>query len=199
MIPVQDFPPSDRPARGIIGRELLALAASSVLFPFGIARSKARTARRKEQRTVVLVHGYLGNRSSFFPLAAYLKARGLGPLLSFSYSGARGVEGAALELREFLRRHVRGGRIDLVCHSLGGVIARMYLQLLGGARRVDRCITLGTPHRGTYNAYWLLSRVGRELRPDSGLFDRLTATRNAAAAVRFSSIVAGSDNIVILC
>src|SRR5207248_1571611 len=137
------------------------------------------------------------NRSSFFPLAAYLKACGVGPLLSFSYSGARGVEGAALELRDFLRQRVRGGRIDLVCHSLGGVIARIYLQNLGGARRVDRCITLGTPHRGTYNAYWLVSRVGRELRPDSLLFQRLGATRSAAAAVRFSSVVAGSDNMVI--
>src|SRR5437764_4736275 len=109
MMPVHDFPPSDRPAAGIIGRELLALAASSVLFPFGIAASKARTPRRRGQRTVVLVHGYLGNRSSFFPLAAYLKARGLGPLLSFSYSGARGVEGAALELRAFLQQRARGG------------------------------------------------------------------------------------------
>jgi len=197
VIPVQDFPPSDRPAPGIIGRELLGLAASSVLFPFGIAASKARTPRRQAQRTVVLVHGYLGNRSSFFPLAAYLKARGLGPLLSFSYSGSRGVDGAALELREFLRERVRGGRIDLVCHSLGGLVARVYLQQLGGARRVDRCITLGTPHRGTYNAYWVASRIGRELRPDSPLLARLDSSRPAAAGVRFASIVAGSDNIVI--
>src|SRR5207248_10897331 len=117
--------------------------------------------------------------------------------LSYEYAAGPGIEQAAIGLKRFLRDRVRGGRIDLVCHSLGGVIARVYLQTLGGARRVDRCVTLGTPHRGTYNAYWLASRVGRELRPDSGLFDRLTATRDAAAAVRFSSIVAGSDNIVI--
>src|SRR5256885_13891387 len=197
MIPVQDFPPSDRPARGIIGRELLALAASSVLFPFGIARSKARTARRKDQRTVVLVHGYLGNRSCFFPLAAYLKARGVGPVLSFSYSGTKGVDGAALELRDFLQQRVRGGRVDLVCHSLGGIVARTYLQLLGGARRVDRCITLGTPHRGTYNAYWVTSRVGRELRPDSPFLARLDASRAGAAPRRFASILPGSGDHVL--
>src|SRR5437016_3442484 len=164
---VRDFPPSDRSPSRLIGSELIALAASSLLYPFGIGASRKRTARRAEQRTVVLVHGYLGNRSSFFPLAAYLKARGLGPVLSFSYSGERGIDGAALELREFVRQRVRGGRVDLVCHSLGGLVARTWLQMLGGARRVDRCITLGTPHQGTYNAYWLLSRVGRELRPDS--------------------------------
>jgi len=195
--PVQDFPPSALAPVRLIGGELLAFAASSVLYPFGIARSRARTPRQKEQRTVVLVHGYLGNRSSFFPLSLYLKAHGVRPLLSYGYSGAPGVEQAALGLREFLRRHVRGGRVDLVCHSLGGVIACVYLQLLGGARRVDRCITLGTPHRGTYNAYWLASRIGLELRPDSRLLERLATTRAAAARVKFSSIVAGSDNIVI--
>ena len=92
---------------------------------------------------------------------------------------------------------MRGGRIDLVCHSLGGLVARTWLQELGGARRVDRCITLGTPHQGTYNAYWLASRVGRELRPDSELLARLEASRPCAQQVRFTSIVAGSDNIVV--
>jgi triacylglycerol esterase/lipase EstA (alpha/beta hydrolase family) len=91
---------------------------------------------------------------------------------------------------------VRGGRIDLVCHSLGGVVARCWLQELGGARRVDRCITLSTPHRGTYGAYWVASRIGRELRPDSLILQRLEASRAGAERVKFTSVVAGSDNIV---
>lgn len=194
---VQDFPPSGRAPAALIGRELLALAASSLLYPFGIRGGRTRTRRQAAQRTTVLVHGYLGNPSSLYPLGMYLKARGGSPLLAFSYSASSGIERAALELRASLRERVRGGRIDLVCHSLGGVIARTWLQLLGGARRVDRCILLGTPQRGTYNAYWVPSRVGRELRPDSPLMQRLEATRAAAAAVRFSAIVAGSDNIVI--
>jgi len=143
------------------------------------------------------VHGYGGNRSAFLPLAGYLRARGISQILAFDYRSADGIERTARELRVFLKRSVRGGRIDLVCHSLGGLIARVYLEQLGGARRVDRCITLGTPHRGTYNAYWLSSRVGQELRPDSSLLARLAVSRRSAKAVRFTSIVAGSDNIVI--
>jgi pimeloyl-ACP methyl ester carboxylesterase len=192
-----DFPISQQPAARIVGRELLALAASSLLYSFGFGQTVRRTPRHARQRTVVLVHGYLANRSSFYPLDLYLRARRLGPTLSFNYSSADGIEAAAVELRDFLRRHVRGGRIDLVCHSLGGVVARVYLQELGGARRVDRCITLGTPHHGTYNAYWLPSRIGHELRPDSSLMRRVEASRSRAARVRFSSIIAGSDNVVI--
>jgi pimeloyl-ACP methyl ester carboxylesterase len=144
-----------------------------------------------------LIHGYLANRSVLFPLASYLRWRGVRQVRSFDYPSSSGVVPGAIALRDYLRRYVRGGRIDLVCHSLGGLVARVYLQELGGARRVDRCITLGTPHRGTYNSYWLTSRVGRELRPDSPLLARLEATRKAAERVRFLSIVAGSDNLVV--
>jgi triacylglycerol lipase len=196
-VPVQDFPVSDEPVGHIVGRELLALVGASLLYPFGLRRSLRRTPRRAEQRTIVLVHGYLANRGPLLPLAAYLRARGHKQILAYEYSGTVGIEQAAIGLRDFLRERVRGGRIDLVCHSLGGLVARVYLQELGGARRVDRCVTLGTPHRGTYNAYWVTSRVGRELRPDSPLLARLDSSRSAAAAVRFASIVAGSDNIVI--
>ena len=171
--------------------------AAGALVPFGLRAPRRSTPRAPAQRTVVLVHGYLANRSTLLPLAGYLRWRGIRQVLSFNYRSSGGVEQGAIALRDYLRRHVRGGRIDLVCHSLGGLVARVYLQQLGGARRVDRCITLGTPHHGTYNAYWVTSRVGRELRPDSSLLARLEASRSHADRVRFLSVVAGSDNLVV--
>ncbi len=194
---IHDYRMSERPAWRLVAQEAAGVVAAAALFPFGIRGSARRTPRHPNQRTVVLVHGYLANRSTLFPAAAYLRFRGFKQILSFNYSSSDGVEQAALALREYLRRSVRGGRIDLVCHSLGGLVARVYIQDLGGARRVDRCITLGTPHRGTYNSYWLNSRVGRELRPDSPLLSRLHESRERAAGVRFLSLVAGSDNLVV--
>ena len=194
---IEDYRVSKRPAWQSIAQEALGVAAAAALFPFGIKRSRRRTPRQPDQRTVVLVHGYLANRSTLYPAAAYLRLRGVKQVLSFNYRSNSGVEQAALALREYLRRHVRGGRIDLVCHSLGGLVARVYIQELGGARRVDRCVTLGTPHRGTYNSYWLNSRVGSELRPDSPLLSRLHGSRANASNVRFLSLIAGSDNLVV--
>jgi pimeloyl-ACP methyl ester carboxylesterase len=193
MLP--DHPPSRVPTWRLVVREGAAFLAAGALFPFGTWSSERRTPRRREQRTVVLVHGYLANRSTLYPLAAYLRLRGVEQVLTFNYDSSLGVERGARALRAYLRRHVRGGRIDLVCHSLGGLVARTYIQHLGGGRRVDRCITLGTPHEGTYNAYWLWSRVGLELRPDSALLARLR--RTAASTVRFLSVIARSDNLVI--
>src|SRR5262245_11337807 len=194
---IEDFPASEQPAWRLVARESLALLAAGVLYPFGLRAARRSTPRKPSQRTVVLVHGYLANRSTLLPLAGYLRWRGIRQVLSFNYRSSGGVERGAIALRDYLRRHVRGGRIDLVCHSLGGLVARVYLQQLGGARRVDLCITLGTPHHGTYNSYWVTSRVGRELRPDSLLLARLEASRQQARRVRFLSVVAGSDNLVV--
>jgi hypothetical protein len=149
------------------------------------------------QRTVVLVHGYLCNPSIFIPMAAYMRHRGIRQVLPFAYPSTHGIERGAIALRAYLREHVRGGDIDLVCHSLGGLVARSYLQELGGARRVNRCVTLGTPHYGTYNAYWLAGRVGREMRPGSPLLRRLQESYPASKDVNFLSIIGGSDNLVI--
>ena len=195
---ILDYPLSEAPAGKRIGKEILAMLAAGVLMPFGFHQPRAKTARKKDQRTVVMIHGFMGNHSNLLPLASYLRLQRDGArVLSFNYNAALGVGGAAIALKAFLREHVRGGRIDFVCHSLGGVVARYYLQLLGGTRRVDHCVTLGTPHRGTYNAYWLPSRIGRELRPDSALMQQLESSRSAAAPVQFTSIVAGSDTIVV--
>jgi pimeloyl-ACP methyl ester carboxylesterase len=40
-------------------------------------------------------------------------------------------------------------RIHVIGHSLGGLIARYYVQRLGGDARVHTLVTLGTPHSGT--------------------------------------------------
>ena len=194
---IRDHPTSTRPTWQLIAREAAAFAAAGLLMPFGIRSPQRRTPRARDQRTVVLVHGYLANRSTLFPLAAYLKLRGVKQILHFNYDSRDGVERGALALRRFLRQHVRGGRIDLVGHSLGGLVARVYLQELGGSRRVDRCVTLGTPHLGTYSAYWLWSRVGGELRPDSQLLARLAASSAASQRVQFLSLIAASDNLVV--
>ncbi|MCO4795455.1 MAG: alpha/beta fold hydrolase [Bacteriovoracaceae bacterium] len=181
----------------LIAKEILANTTLGLLYPFGLHRSKRKSPRKKDQRTIVLLHGFGANRSNFFPMAAYLKVCGFKKVLFYNYPSTKGVEKAAIELKEYLQTHVKGGDIDFVCHSMGGIVARAYLQLLGGSRRVNTCITLGTPHKGTYNAYWLPTQVGTELRPDSELLRKLHETEVNSSSVDFYSITGNSDNIIL--
>lgn len=64
--------------------------------------------------------------------------------------------------------------MDIVGHSLGGLIARYYVQRLGGDLRVRTLVTLGTPHGGTrvvplMNAHPIV----RQMRPDSEVIEEL--------------------------
>jgi pimeloyl-ACP methyl ester carboxylesterase len=45
-----------------------------------------------------------------------------------------------------------GGQAVLVCHSMGGLIARWFAEKEGGAPLIRSLITIGTPHRGSLNS-----------------------------------------------
>jgi len=186
------MPPSIDPCR-----ELLAYATHGLLFGFGYLASGHRTERRKDIRTLVFVHGLWANRAGFFPLQGYLRMRGHRRQLSFNHASAGpSVEALALELKRQIDRRIKGGRIDLVGHSLGGLVARYYVQRLGGARRVDRLVTLGAPHAGTHASIYVPTRLVRELHPESELIRGLSQDP-PPRGVRCLSIAAGRDLMVL--
>jgi pimeloyl-ACP methyl ester carboxylesterase len=73
----------------------------------------------------------------------------------FFYDWRKSLEEAADLLdRQIQRWHDETGaeRFDLVAHSFGGLVARAYLQK-HGTGRVDRLITLGSPHKGAIETF----------------------------------------------
>lgn len=189
-----DFDPGA--VRGAILREGLAFAAHGLLQPFGRASAvPRRRERRADLRTLVFVHGLGANRAGFLPMQAWLRACGHRRQIAWRYRSRGSIEAIALGLKALLDAEVRGGRIDLVAHSMGGLVARVYLQMLGGARRVDRLVTLGTPHFGSHAASFIPSALVRQLLPGSPFLRHLNACP-APAGVRTLSVVAGRDLLV---
>jgi len=181
--------------RGAILREGLSYLAHGVLLPFGFRRRHPHPVRGRDQRTVVFVHGLAANRAGFLPMQGYLRLHGHAPHYAFNYRSSGSIERIALRLKREIDAHVRGGRIDLVAHSLGGLVARFYLQQLGGARRVDRLITLGTPHLGTHSANFIPAALVRQLLPEAPFIQHLNSLP-APDGVDVTSIIAGRDLLV---
>jgi pimeloyl-ACP methyl ester carboxylesterase len=105
--------------------------------------------------TVVCVHGYTMNGSNFRALRAALAELGCGSrTLSLGWPGRR-VAHYAPRLAALLER--TPGPIDVVAHSMGGVVLRVVLRENPHlASRIRRIATLGTPHAGTAGARgWL--------------------------------------------
>jgi pimeloyl-ACP methyl ester carboxylesterase len=64
-------------------------------------------------------------------------------------------------------------RIHVVGHSMGGLVARYYVQRLDGDARVHTLVTLGTPHQGTRAARLFPRGVCQQLTPGSDLLAEL--------------------------
>mgnify|MGYP001325738148 CR=1 FL=1 len=72
----------------------------------------------------------------------------------------------ALERLRALGGRFADARVTFICHSMGGLVARWYVEQEGGREIARRIITLGTPHRGALKALRDLSGgVRKELGP----------------------------------
>ncbi|WP_442805946.1 esterase/lipase family protein [Streptomyces sp. NBC_01341] len=154
-----------------------------------------------ERPPVVLLHGFIDNRSVFVLLRRSLARHGWHHLESLNYSPLTCDIRTAAEL---LDRHVeeicaRTGhhQVDIVGHSLGGLIARYYVQRLGGDRRVRTLVTLGTPHGGTAVAPLAGAHpIVRQMRSGSDLIEEL---RRPApdCRTRFVSFWSELDRVIL--
>ena len=74
-------------------------------------------------------------------------------VLEFSYDWRLTVEHNARQLSARLDRDLPGKTVDIIAHSFGGLVARYYIQKLGGENRVRHLVTMGTPHRGSVDTF----------------------------------------------
>jgi pimeloyl-ACP methyl ester carboxylesterase len=74
--------------------------------------------------------------------------------LSNRYNGRRlkAIVEPALERWRSQGGEFADAKLVFVCHSMGGLVARWYLDIEGGAELTRRLVTLGTPYRGALNA-----------------------------------------------
>lgn len=145
---------------------------------------------------MAFVHGYGAAGAVFEPLRAEVERRLGVPTIDFTYLSVSPFASIMGELAALLDRVADGRRIDIVGHSLGGLLARWYLQEMEGARHVDRLVTLATPHAGTASARIAPGPLRHVLLPGSAVVRRLASGRARAASVAHTSLVAGADLLV---
>jgi hypothetical protein len=177
--------------------EVAWLAAHIASYPFGVAQEKAALELDRYTLTdlppvrrglvigdveaagtpILLVHGLVDNRSIFTVLRRALRRRGFGRIWTMNYHvfthDLRAASRRLAATVEAICEQTGYERIHVIGHSMGGVVARYYVQRLGGDARVHTLVTLGSPHHGTHAARLLPRGVTRQLQPSSEVIAEL--------------------------
>lgn len=159
----------------------LVPSAQPVEVPLMSRRAAYRPAEALDpavaQIPVVLIHGYVHNHSAFLVMASSLRAAGFAHVHGLNYNPLRSdiptiADLLGVEVERVLAA-TGAERCILIGHSMGGIVARYYTQLLAEPGTIDTVVTLGSPHRGTYTAHIGPGPAAYQLRPHSPLLRRL--------------------------
>ncbi len=185
-------------AARLVLAECAVLLFTLLLRPFGWLPAPV-AAGASQRPPVILLHGLFQNRSCMFLLRWRLRVAGYDRVVTVNTPPWHTLEQMLDTVTATVERvHAGCGhpRVALVGHSMGGILARGYLQLRDGAGKVAACITLGSPHAGSKLAPFAISQHGRDLLPGSALLTRLQ-TAPLPENVQFTAIRSRHDNIIV--
>lgn len=183
----------------LMAAETFFLAITVILHPLGWIPFKEQTRTGNRETPIILLHGLFHNRGCWLWMKFRLRRKGFTNLITINLPPWKNVESLTERVvTKVDELRVKDGfeRVHLVGHSMGGIIARNYVQIRGGASKVERCILLGAPNLGSKLAPFAVSQLGRQLMPGSEFLKRLAQTPlpNDVAMV---SIFTRHDNMVL--
>jgi triacylglycerol lipase len=152
---------------------------------------------------VLLIHGYLATRGSLHLLAQRLSEMGhlvLTYRLGLVHAGDICESAAKIAAKiESIAAQTHLDRMDIVGHSMGGLVGLQYVKRMGGRRRVRRLVMLGAPTSGTWSALLGLGlapffRASLQLLPDSA-FLRELEEGPLPAGVEIFSVAGARDRL----
>lgn len=107
-----------------------------------------------QDKVLLFIHGWTSSPiacwSTFITkLEPLVKEAGYTKYLTMGYNTSRPINENGKLLSLYLQNKLNGAKVDIVAHSMGGLVARSALENYGKDDLVQNLITLGTPHKGS--------------------------------------------------
>lgn len=168
------------------------MAASGNPVYAWIRRSFSGEMKSSNNRNpVLLVHGIWDTSAIFNTMSAYLSQLGWSVCgLSLTPSnGDKCLDHLAGQIADCAAKTFGPEQpFDLIGFSMGGIVSRYYLQRLGGIDRVQRFITISSPHHGTLTGYASRRPGCVQMRPNSQFLRDLNRDVAMLEKLNFTSI-----------
>lgn len=147
---------------------------------------------------VVFLHGFVCNRGFWSPWMKRVRADGHAFVAVNLEPVFASIEAYTPIVDEAVQRVTActGQPPLLVCHSMGGLVARSWLRASGAAGRVAHVVTIGSPHRGTWMGRFSRRTQGRQMQLRSGWLDALASDEAGPHQPPFTCWYSNCDNVV---
>lgn len=204
----------------------MALLASTLTVVSGVRPAAAY----KGDQPVILLHGYshFGGghpdcHAYFGDLRDYLEGEGRTVVIAGYYEGNDNgslhranedrcdnfmsgnsntpIEHIAKEFRDYIKERFPNETVDIVAHSMGGLVTRQMLEMYGKQLNVDDVVTLGTPHAGTegltsWSAACFAAYQCMQMKPGSSFITNLEHNPQSSEPTQWSLIGTYNDETV---
>jgi uncharacterized protein (TIGR02145 family) len=127
------------------------------------------------KKLLLFIHGWIGDPTTWdvmIPKISSDQELGYDEIWTYGYNSSLSIEENSQKLRNDLARFSGNNKIDIVAHSMGGLVSRSMIEFYNGSQFVNRIITLGTPHHGSSLAA-IREVIGFLMVHESGIWGRV--------------------------
>jgi triacylglycerol lipase len=181
-------------------RRLLVLLTAIVA---ALALSPALPAAAAPSTPVVFVHGFTGSASNWTTAMSVFRSGGYSSSQLFAYeynsygdnvTNARGLATYVANVRS----RTGAAQVDIVNHSMGGLVSLWYVKQLGGAQYVRHLASIaGANHGTTYAGACLIYTTCQQMYPGSSFINTLSSGDETPGSTRYGTWYSPCDGIII--
>jgi triacylglycerol lipase len=189
---------------GFMRRIIVGVLAMVALLGLGSAGTAAADPVRVAARTpVVFVHGYTGSASNWTTAMSLFRAGGYSSneLFAYEYNSYGDNVTNARGLATFVdrvRSQTGASQVDIVNHSMGGMVSLWYVKELGGHTKVRRLASIaGANHGTTFASACLVFITCQQMLPGSSFLLRLSSGDETPGSTSYATWYSACDGIII--
>lgn len=185
--------------RRVLGTLLATALAAVALVLLPAAPAQAATARTP----VVFVHGFAGDETNWIPTIAWFRANGYTAAETWAYGynwtvdnkvNARGLATYV----DQVRARTGHDRVDIVNHSMGGLVTGWYVNKLGGQPKVRHVASIAGANHGTTAAYACIAFTScQQMVPGSQFIRDYTAGDETPGDTRYATWYSPCDGVIL--
>ncbi|GAA3228082.1 esterase/lipase family protein [Actinocorallia longicatena] len=163
----------------------------------------APTAAHAAKTPVVFVHGYTGNASNWATAMSVFRSAGYASseLYAYEYNSYGDNRTNAAGLRTFVDNvlsRTGASQVDIVNHSMGGLVSQWYLKQLGGAAKTRHLASIAGANHGTTSAgACLIFITCQQMYPGSSYIATISAGDETPAPTRYATWYSACDGVIL--